>query len=500
MPKPLSQDVKDKLDDVEWLKDAYESGLTIAEIGNLLGVSKVPVNKALVRHGISKRSSGQSQRKKIGVDGKIDDLDWIAAEYSSGRSSVSIARELGSSHRAILKRLKDNGTPIRDSVAAQVSPDTYDVLRGDSLILAYESGCSIKSLADKYGVSQTTVTGLLKRNNVPIRSMARQKVGTLAFDRLNDREWLSDQLATKSAIEVADELGIHNSTVSEYARAHSIGTSRKLISFGENEVAEFLSSYCNLERSNRKLISKELDIYVPSARVAVEFNGLYWHSEKFKPKNYHYEKFAKCQDAGIRLIQVWEDDWLYRKDIVKSMLLNKLGFGAGDTIYARDCSLVEGGDLRNFFNENHIQGYAGHSKSISLVNSGLVVASALFRKNQNGWLLSRYATSCNVPGGFSKCLTNFRKRNDGPVVTFADLCISDGSLYVNNGFKLDKILPPDYSYLVGNQRVHKFSYRKSRFARDENLLFDENATERELAVSNGLLRVYDAGKLRFITE
>jgi len=68
MPKPLSQEVKDKLDDVQWLKAAYESGLPISEIGNLLGVSKIPVNKALVRHGIPKRSSGQSQRKKIGQE------------------------------------------------------------------------------------------------------------------------------------------------------------------------------------------------------------------------------------------------------------------------------------------------------------------------------------------------------------------------------------------------------------------------------------------------
>lgn len=500
MSKPLSQEVKDRLDDVEWLKAAYESGLTISEIGDLLGISKFPVNKALVRHGIPKRSSGQSQRKKIGIDDKIDDLDWIASEYLSGRSSVSIARELGSSHRAILKRLKDHGVAIRGNIAAQVSPETYEVLRGDSLVRAYKSGCSIKSLADKYGVSQATVASYLKRNNIPTRCMAQQKIGALAFERLNDREWLSEELATKSAIEVADGLGVHNSTVSEHARGYSIETSRKLISFRENEVAEFLSGFCNLERSNRKLISKELDIYVPSVNVAIEFNGLYWHSEKFKPKNYHYDKFIECRDAGIRLIQVWEDDWLHRKDIVKSMLLNKLGFGISETVYARDCSVVEDADLEDFFNENHIQGYAGHSKSVSLVNSGTVVASALFRKNQNGWLLSRYATNCNVPGGFSRCLTNFRKRNDGPVVTFADLCISDGSLYVNNGFKLDKILPPDYSYLVGNRRVHKFSYRKSRFARDENLIFDENATERELAASNGLLRVYDAGKLRFIAE
>ena len=97
----------------------------------------------------------------------------------------------------------------------------------------------------------------------------------------------------------------------------------------EDLFAGFLSSLLpNTEicRSVRGLIyPQEVDIYIPSKQVAIEFNGLYWHSEKAgKGKDYHYNKWLSCKNKGVRLITVWEDDWRYRRDAVTQYITDAL--------------------------------------------------------------------------------------------------------------------------------------------------------------------------------
>jgi hypothetical protein len=113
----------------------------------------------------------------------------------------------------------------------------------------------------------------------------------------------------------------------------------------------------------------------------------------------------------------------------------------------------------------------------------------------------RYATAGSVSGGFQKLLA-YTERTYSPssFITFADHTISDGGLYQNSGFVVDKIIPPDYMYVVNKQRKHKFGYRLKRFKNDPNLLWDETLSERELALLNNIPRIWDAGKTRYVRE
>lgn len=115
--------------------------------------------------------------------------------------------------------------------------------------------------------------------------------------------------------------------------------------------------------------------------------------------------------------------------------------------------------------------------------------------------LSRYATSCNVRGGFSKIITTVEKYNkdkyDG-VYTFSDNLISSGNLYKTCGFSVIEELKPDYMYVYNGVRVYKFNFRKERFQKDKDPLYREGLTERQLAELNGIPRIYDAGKLKWL--
>lgn len=281
----------------------------------------------------------------------------------------------------------------------------------------------------------------------------------------------------------------------------------------EKEIAEFLEQYSfTVKRNDRKVLKGlkglELDFYIPEKNIAIEFNGLYWHTEaRGKDKSYHYNKWVECRNRGIQLIQIWEDDWNRNPEIVKNMLANKLGVSQQVTVYGRktETAILSVEETRFFMNTNHIQGWSTGSHYIGLKDkvSGQIVAACILKKEAGteGKTLNiiRYATSCKVQGGFTKLL-KFAETAYLPekIITFSDNTVSDGGLYLNNGFVAEAEIRPDYQYLVNGERKHKFGYRLEKFRTDPSLVWVEGYTESQLAALNGLERIWDAGKTRWV--
>lgn len=288
------------------------------------------------------------------------------------------------------------------------------------------------------------------------------------------------------------------------------------VSAAEQELHDFIADILPdgvlVEQSNRKLLNgKELDIYIPEKKIAVEFNGLYWHTEEQgKDKWYHYSKWKECKDKGTQLITVWEDSYRDNPELVKNMLAYKLGVSKGDKIAGRrtyidtEISTVE---AKSFYHSNHIQGYRSglHIGLRDKGTLGLVALSTWTRESGREQIsLERYATSQVVQGGFSKVLKyayrTFAEEGFSRIVTFADHTVSNGSLYANNGFSMGKVLSPDYSYISQGNRIHKFNYRLKRFKNDPNLLWKKGVTEKSLAKINGIPKVWDCGKTRWVLD
>lgn len=246
---------------------------------------------------------------------------------------------------------------------------------------------------------------------------------------------------------------------------------------------------------------QEIDLYIPSLRIGIEINGVYYHSEQFRNRSFHYDKYLSSKGVGIRLLQIWEDDWLHCNDIVMEHIKQVLGVSDREKVYARNTSVVlpDPGFAAELLGEHHIQGHPTGSFFVGLEDSSGLVAVAAFQKNGVDYILTRYATSKNVLGGHSKIISHFEKNFEyRNLITFADLSWSNGDLYRNTGWVEDDILPPDYQYVVRGKREHKFNYRKKRFKEDPSLKYEEGLTETQLAALNGLYRIYDCGKIRFV--
>ena len=236
--------------------------------------------------------------------------------------------------------------------------------------------------------------------------------------------------------------------------------------------------------------------------IGFEFNGLFWHSEKCKDKNYHLDKTNYFKDRDIRIIHIWEDDWTFNRDIIKSQINNWLGLTI-DKIWARKCKVLLINDtkiIKSFLNENHIQGYVNSVLCIGLYYDNELVSLMTFdhyegrnKMSENDWNLSRFCNklNTNVVGGASKLLNYFIKGyKPNRIISYADRCWSDGGLYYTLGFSNIGHSKVDYKYIVSEKRVHKSRYKKSN-------LKIENMTETEYTKMNNINRIWDCGKLKF---
>lgn len=273
-------------------------------------------------------------------------------------------------------------------------------------------------------------------------------------------------------------------------------------------ISKSLGKNIDIETNNRTVLSdyKELDIYIPEKKVAIEFKGLYWHTEKQgKDRWYHYNKWKECKDKGIQLITIWEDDWDNKKDIIKTMLEHKLSTSKKDKIYARKTFVKEVDYLtaKNFCEKYHIQGFTFSSNYFALFdNENTIVAMSIWRTLKDKVYLDRYCTSINVVGGCGKLVKYaskyYKEKEINQIITFADHTVSDGKLYDILGFKKETEIKPDYSYLHNFKREHKFNFRKRKFKSNPDLIFEENLTEKELADLNEIYRIWDCGKDKYV--
>jgi hypothetical protein len=271
-------------------------------------------------------------------------------------------------------------------------------------------------------------------------------------------------------------------------------------SIKEKELLKFIKSVYSGEIVSSYRDSLEIDIYLPELKLGFEFNGLYWHSNKFKEKNYHLNKTDWFKEKGIRIIHIWEDDWILRREIVESQIKNSIGLNT-NRIFARKCYIkeVDVKIARKFLNENHIQGFVNSSNKLGLYYNEDLVSIMTFDNNEGrkkmelfGYNLNRFCNKkgINVIGGASKLLSHFIKSFDATrIVSYADKDWSIGDLYYKLGFINVGGNGPDYKYIVDNKRVHKSRYKKSKL--------NTTLTESKQMEKDGFLKIYDCGKLKF---
>lgn len=274
----------------------------------------------------------------------------------------------------------------------------------------------------------------------------------------------------------------------------------------ERELTEWLKSIGqNVKNNVRDVLdgNLEVDCFLESKKLCLEYDGLYWHNDVLTKPNYHLEKTNMAESKGLRMIHIFEDEWLFKKQIVKNRLKNILGLSSC-SIGARKCEVREISHqlCERFLMKYHIQGNCPSHIRLGLFYKNRIVAVMTFGKprfNKNyDWELLRYCTlgSVNVIGGAGKLLSFFIKSRGGNIITYADRRWSQGGLYEKLGFEFLTNTSPNYFYVRNTERLSRYSTQKHKL---EKLLkiFDENKSEFENMKLNGFNKIYDCGNKVF---
>lgn len=263
-------------------------------------------------------------------------------------------------------------------------------------------------------------------------------------------------------------------------------------------------------RDRNILNGYEIDVYIPNHKLGIELHGLYWHTEYHKDKNLHKLKADLADNAGINLIQIFEDELKLKKEIVLSRLINLLKLN-DVKVFARKCVVKEiKSNIKSEFLENyHIQGNSNTSINYGLYHNNELVSVMTFSKERialgsktrtNVYELNRLCSksNMNVIGGASKLLKHFIKHHHpNEIISYADRRWSNGKVYDNMGFSFIKNTEPNYWYTNTYQkREHRFKFRKNVLS-DKLENYDKTLTESENMINHGYTKIWDAGSKKY---
>ena len=286
--------------------------------------------------------------------------------------------------------------------------------------------------------------------------------------------------------------------------------------FGEmqNQLLDYIESNYSgdIVVNDRKIIyPKELDIYLPDLNLAFEFNGDYWHSINNDNINstYHLDKTIVCEEKGIKLIHIFEYQWLNNNEQIKQRILSLIN-KQQPKVFARKCTVKEisNKECNEFINKNHLQGSINAKVNLGLYYKNNLIGVMTFGKprfNRNyEWELLRFCTNITVIGGAGKLLKYFEnKYNPKSLISYANRCWSSklSNVYSKIGFKLVEESKPNYVYLNHTKVITRYQSQKHKL---KDLLgednYNPNLTEFENMKNNSYFKIYDCGNLVYIKE
>jgi hypothetical protein len=259
------------------------------------------------------------------------------------------------------------------------------------------------------------------------------------------------------------------------------------------------------KRNDRTILNgQEIDILVPEQNIGIECNGNYWHSEELLSSiNYHLNKTTECEKRNIQLLHFFEDELIFKMDIIKSIIQQKLK-KCNNKIYARNCQIrdVDISEKNEFLNNNHIQGEDQSKIKLGLYYDNELVSLMTFgvpRYNKHvQYELIRFCNKkfTNVVGGASRLLSYFIKHHSPQsIISYADKRISNGNLYTALKFKYSHDSEPRYFYFPKKnplKRMHRSNFTKAKI-KQKYPEVDLSKTEKDIMKELQFGRIWDCG-------
>lgn len=467
---------KDCINLVRWHKSSYSEYCSTKCAA--LATSMERENTSILRYGTSNPAKNNDIKEKI----KNTNIEKYGVENFSLTDEFKndIKTKWQENKQEWLEKRKSNKEkygyvfPFEDEKILKKSKDTF---------------------YNRYGkISPLQVEEFLEKaknkniKNYGVSVYNQKDISHIFLQNRNNKSFFEKLLKEKSLKEISNEFNISYSLLCK--ELNKLGFDIKKYTNNEIEIynylREILGNDVEIIKRNRDMISKELDLYIPEYHVAIEHNGMYWHSDIKKDKYYHLNKTNECINKGIHLIHIFENEWDEKKDIVKSILSST--FGKNKKIYARNCIVrkLSNTEEEIFLNENHISGYYPSTICYGLFHENDLVQVMSFGNPRFGenfeYELLRISSKLftTVIGGIEKLFKDFLSECDAnSVISRCDSRYFKGDLYESIGFVYSHNSCPDYYFVNSYGKM----YRKDQF---------QNIDHKNM-IYNGYYRIWDCG-------
>ena len=268
----------------------------------------------------------------------------------------------------------------------------------------------------------------------------------------------------------------------------------------------------------------EIDIYIPEKKIGIEFNGSYYHKSlpkdlknHYKDYLYHQKKYLACKSLGIRLVSIFEPDWLNKTEKIKIYLRNLL-ISTENKIYARNTIVrsIKHSEANEMYDKYHLLGKTMiQSISYGLFFNDELVSCMTFQKgrykeeNTSVWCLTRFVTKSGliVVGGASKLLKQFeRDYNPSILVSFSDNDYFSGDVYEKLGFENKGCTKsPRYFWWLEDQEIKREQCQLKKLSKKYPELYAESLTvsgnkEDYIMLKLGAFKVYRSGHTKWVKK
>lgn len=511
----------------EEIVDLYKKDISLKDIAKKFNVSTGPISSILKKHNIRKPVWLKTLPYKVAE--LVLNKEWFSEIVDRCISKEATAREIGCGESLELinhlyryhgiKSLSSADT--RSLLIRRERKSEHELDRITFNKLHFTDGIQQYRIGKLMGVSPGFLRKKIKEWDITPISGSEIRLSD-EFKQLRIKpNILKTEIQTNTLRQLCKKYKISMDTLRNLFYKSGIEVPLKYRSTAEKSIEDFIvmnNPNKEIIVCDRKIISPfELDLYIPENKLAIEYCGLYWHSEMTgKDSTYHLKKLERCQKKGIDLLTIFEDEYYDKQDLVENKINNKLNIFNRGKINARQCNIANilPAQKKEFLNRYHLQGndvsqiYLGlffKSKLVSVMTFARPSrsrASSTMINNNLLWELNRYATDYNyiVRGGAGKLLEYFKRNYEWEnIYSYADRRWSNGNLYTKLGFVLSNVSRPSYWYVPPgcHKREYRFTYTKHKLISEG---FDPNLTEKEIMEQRGFTRIWDCGMLKFVLE
>jgi predicted HTH domain antitoxin len=504
--------------DEEQVVSLFKTDHTIYEISEKLGVSITPIKRILGKYDLNTppivKYLPYSKYHKLLDKQYILDM-FISSKYCKLdlRKLIDCSTDLTTS---LLKYHNLHHLVKRAGMVRTLKNRKHDLNEASFKEVYFDNKMTFAETAFHFGISPNYLRKHCELWGIHFRGNTDLRISQEYSDLRKDPEQLRDLVKKYTFFQISALYKCSIDTIQKLVTKHNIEVPAKYSSTQEREIRDWIISKGIVVKNNDRLILKgrEVDMALIDRKICIEYCGLYWHTELGgKNHKYHVSKTDSCNEQGYRLITIFEDEYINKRDIVFRKLSSILKLDNTNRIHARKCtvSIITPSEKRRFLETNHIQGNDRSTINLGLFNGEMLVSVMTFSKpsmcrsskqmmqQENLWELSRFATSVPINGAAGKLLNYFKKNYEWDTIySYADRRWSEGDVYTKLGFNNVGKTKPNYWYYKsrgkGPKREYRYNFRKQLLIKQG---FDGNLTEKEIMEQRGFSRIWDCGHYKF---